>query len=142
MISLHISTSTMPTGLLLQTYLLISSLHLLSRSVQLLKSLKKLSLRMIHLTRIMASIGHVSLPTNYPISLSGSMKTFWLCKYCHQHRKPGSVFNVHLSTTSAAKHLAKLIPGHSVTKDGLITPVSEKWKRIVLEQLQRDHDIP
>src|SRR5437763_17123694 len=33
-------------------------------------------------------------------------KMFWVCGYCHQHCQPGSIFNVTLSTTSAAKHLA------------------------------------
>jgi hypothetical protein len=69
-------------------------------------------------------------------------KTFWVCRYCHQRRRPNGIFNVALSTSSAMKHLARPMAGHSVNKDGPITRSSQKRARTVFEQLQADHEIP
>lgn len=69
-------------------------------------------------------------------------KTFWVCHHCHQHHHQDGIFDVTLSTSSATRHLAKSITGHSVDKNGPITLASRKRTHTVMEQLQARHDIP
>ncbi|KAF2728229.1 hypothetical protein EJ04DRAFT_592048 [Polyplosphaeria fusca] len=47
-------------------------------------------------------------------------KKYWLCSWCHLHKKLSGEFNVELAISSAAKHLGKDLTGHGYNQDGKI----------------------
>lgn len=52
-------------------------------------------------------------------------KTYFVCKYCHQQRKLGGIFQVTRSTSAAIAHLALPILHHRLNKNGLIVTVPQ-----------------
>ena len=57
----------------------------------------------------------------WPVWHREQQKKYWLCRYCHTHKRFGGEYNVGLSTSSAASHLAQFKPGHGYNKSGKIT---------------------
>lgn len=43
-----------------------------------------------------------------------------MCRYCHQHKIPGGLFQVTKSTSAANLHLAQKKPGHWLSRTGPI----------------------
>ena len=73
---------------------------------------------------------------------SRKKRTFWVCKACYKRPKQ-SIYDAELSTSSAIKHLARTdLSGHSMNKNGMITPLNKKRKETVLEKLQLDITFP
>ncbi|KAF1937470.1 hypothetical protein EJ02DRAFT_476776 [Clathrospora elynae] len=41
-------------------------------------------------------------------------RLFWVCKYCHIHKKPQIVIDITRATSSAAAHLSQPLKGHNL----------------------------
>jgi hypothetical protein len=55
----------------------------------------------------------------WPVYHHTRRRYYWLCSYCHIHKKPGGKYDAS-STSGAAHHLGKLVHGHGVSATGLV----------------------
>jgi hypothetical protein len=82
--------------------------------------------RVPHLQRRAYEHGRGSKPSwiyiyGWPVWHWKLKKKYWLCSWCHLHKKLGGEFNVELATSSAAKHLGRLVAGHGYNQNGKIS---------------------
>jgi len=62
----------------------------------------------------------------WPVFHRKHQKNYWLCRYCHVHRRSEASYDVSTSTSSAGSHLSKLTRGHSVGPNSPITKASRE----------------